>query len=308
MRSVPLLATREKYIIFVDSTSVIECMMKRSAATVTETVIHSIWRQVRGPFYTFGCRQHKWENYSHGAAGCMHCGLEHNCEDRECNELVTSDDGVVACSVTGLTVTNICWGTEFVTTCQFSEPYAQIKQQKQMDAILCSCDMIHEWVSEFLCSDKAKLAHRNELEKVFNQIDLCIVRFVRRFKNRENTLFCIPDLITHILNSCKLSPKGEDGRHLVEKCTSILRQCVMTLRKNRASSNAIGKPFIIGLLYLMRHGLIWENHIWLPQVTELNRILPSECHLKRVFGISPKSICETENEVKSILRQRFGAF
>lgn len=274
--------------------------------TVTETGMHSIWKEVRGPFYKLGCQKHLWECYSHGAAGCTHCGFEHNCENKDCSELVTLDDGVVVCSVTGLIVRRIQWGAEFLTTCQFSEPYAQIKEQKQTAALVASCDMIEEWVSELLCSDKVKLAHKTEFEKLLNQIDVCIVRFVRKFKKKTNTLFCIPDLISYILHSVKLSPKGENGKPLVEKCTIVLRRCVMNLRQIRASSNTFNKNFIIGLLYLMRQGLIWENHIWLQKITELNRILPSECHLKRVFGISPKSICETENEVKSILRQRFG--
>jgi len=273
-----------------------------------ETGIHVIWRNIRGPFYRLSCGgKHDWEIYSHGAAGCVRCGCEHNCEEKACGELVTLDDGVVACSVTGLIVPSIRCGTEYVTNCQFSETPSSIKQKKQLTDQTQACDMIEEWVSEFLCGEKTKLAHRKEFEKVLNLADLCVVKFVRDFKSRGGGTFCIPDLIAYVLHSIKLRPRGYCGKFLVKRCTCVLRKCTGELRRIRATSNVLSKPFVIGLLYLMRHGLIWENHIWLAPIPELNKILPSECHLKKVFGISPKSICETENEVKSILRQKFGA-
>ena len=58
----------------------------------------------------------------------------------------------------------------------------------------------------------------------------------------------------------------------------------------------------VGLLYLLRTGIIVHDMVVLPKLPILECILPLESHLGTFFGVRAKCITETENVVKIILR------
>lgn len=58
----------------------------------------------------------------------------------------------------------------------------------------------------------------------------------------------------------------------------------------------------IGLLYMLRQGIIVHELVVLPKLRRLEDILPLENHLDVLFGVRAKCITETENVVKIILR------
>jgi len=58
---------------------------------------------------------------------------------------------------------------------------------------------------------------------------------------------------------------------------------------------------VIGLMYLMRHGIIVKGVVVLPRLHMLHNTLPLETHL-HFFGMKAKVITETENTVKQVLK------
>jgi hypothetical protein len=59
---------------------------------------------------------------------------------------------------------------------------------------------------------------------------------------------------------------------------------------------------VIGLMYLMRYGIIVKDVVVLPRLTALHSTLPLESHLQNVFATKGKVITETENTVKQVLK------
>jgi len=57
-------------------------------------------------------------------------------------------------------------------------------------------------------------------------------------------------------------------------------------------------------MYIFSYIVLAGLHDWLPRFNILNYCLPHENSLEKYFGYSIKIVCETENEVKSILRSR----
>lgn len=62
------------------------------------------------------------------------------------------------------------------------------------------------------------------------------------------------------------------------------------------------KTTTIGLLYMMRQGIVVHDMVVLPKLPQLESLLPLENHLDLFFGVKAKCITETENVVKIILR------
>ena len=62
------------------------------------------------------------------------------------------------------------------------------------------------------------------------------------------------------------------------------------------------RPTTIGLLYMLRNGIVVHELVVLPRLPLLERLLPLESHLDVLFGVKAKCITETENVVKIIFR------
>jgi hypothetical protein len=62
------------------------------------------------------------------------------------------------------------------------------------------------------------------------------------------------------------------------------------------------KTTAVGLLYMMRQGIVVHELVVLPKLPALEYMLPLESHLELFFGVKAKCITETENVVKIILR------
>ena len=62
--------------------------------------------------------------------------------------------------------------------------------------------------------------------------------------------------------------------------------------------------FVIGLIYMLRHGLVMYDtlHV-IPRIPALRKLLPMETSLKAHFKVPCKIITETENTVKNALKK-----
>ncbi len=90
---------------------------------------------------------------------------------------------------------------------------------------------------------------------------------------------------------------------LAQSCAHAILKftCSMTLSKAQFTMNLDAKTMIIGLLYLLRSGLVHRSITILPQFRELAYLLPPENYIN-LFGVKSKIITETENIVKCHLR------
>lgn len=91
---------------------------------------------------------------------------------------------------------------------------------------------------------------------------------------------------------------------------SLAVKCAADIFKFTASMTHANAPFIsttdpkslvIGLLYLLRSGLVHKNITILPRYRILSFVLPPE-NFVAVFGVKGKIITETENIIKCYLR------
>jgi hypothetical protein len=62
------------------------------------------------------------------------------------------------------------------------------------------------------------------------------------------------------------------------------------------------KNFVVGLMFLMRKGMVVYDIQVLPHIKLLNYAMPKELYLKRHFDISGKTLTETENVIKMTMR------
>ena len=63
------------------------------------------------------------------------------------------------------------------------------------------------------------------------------------------------------------------------------------------------KTYVVGLLYLMRAGVIVKNQQVITKVEILECLLPSENLLESIFGFKSKNITDIENRFKFFFRQ-----
>ena len=78
------------------------------------------------------------------------------------------------------------------------------------------------------------------------------------------------------------------------RCNTDVSQCKHSIQRT--------KSLIIGLIYMTRMGVIWNNVVILAQVPMMQEILPQENALGAIFGVRPKIITETENFLKMNIR------
>ena len=119
------------------------------------------------------------------------------------------------------------------------------------------------------------------------------------------------DMCTHLTHamSCARHPlllSAEELGNLKDVCVQRVNRFSSTFIGNRLCTLPLIKMqgFVIGLLYLMRTGLIVCGNIEIvPKVEILALVLPNENQVKTLFGLSTKIMTEVENMIKLALRK-----
>jgi hypothetical protein len=265
--------------------------------------MHHIWHRVRGPFRAIGCDQHKWERYDVQRAGCLLCGVCHECT----SDIVGSvcpfaqlDDGSMCCTITAFSPPVVRYSKhEFVDTGIPPENRAQ----KHHDLF----EDVQSTVEWFLMGDVARACKIDESERTLQRCATLLVKSLKQHKTdsaREGTLClpCLPSALAHILHQLRPRPTLIPTHELCEFCARHITKCLISLRLSLAQNKRIST--VVGLLYLMKQGLVIQNTQWLPCVDTLSFCLPHETCLEKSFKLSMKLVCETENEIKLALRQK----
>ena len=254
--------------------------------------MHHIWRALRGPFYSYDCGslgKHKWERYDCDKAGCLQCGQQHLCCEKTCLARLQEDKSRI-CEITGLSipVIRVC-DNEFVEHCIFECRSAGQNEHEMLESSIACV------VNNFFFNRNMTVCKRKENEKKIAKVNATINRLMKAHKQLMPSLH---SLIAKALTMCKINRTDALTSVLAQTCVANIMTAVTAMQ---LQSMVRSKPnVVIGLLYLMKSGITF----WLPRMQQLVYALPHENSLEKFFNVSVKIICETENEIKCLLRRK----
>lgn len=266
-----------------------------------------LWNLIRQPFRVpakiHHCTLCDWELIDCDVAGCLQCGKIHECRDAMKCPLVAYE-GRHVCEITGFyTRRNVFVDDEFVdTAASVSSCPGRILQK-------IAPSLVDTWVERLLCSDLTKQSIQQEISKRKQRLKQCFIRCAKLKKVSQDPLNIV-DLCTQvahitsqirqprILSALQLQAlSAECAAHINFFCSKFFEHFNVVLPNSKISG------FVVGFLYMMRHGLImYNNVIIVPHVSILNNVLPSESQIKTLFHLSTKIMTEIENCVKITLR------
>ena len=268
--------------------------------------MYFVWKRLRGPFHMIQClppKKHRYEVFDCNQAGCLDCGEHHTCSasvstNTNC-PLEQQDDGSCTCCITGLSLPGLVPAThEFFDHCHFDIPSTRYEYHDNMEKNVQEVEFV---LREFLYHKNMRNCKIRENKKKLQRFTVNLTRILKHFKIHYPMQ--IPNLaliLPHAIRISNMTLSVLPSEATIKAIVPPITRCMLDLGENVSDRPSM----IIGLLYLMKSGLVLNNSIWLQKNSGLIHVLPHENSLERFFGISIKTICETENEVKLLLRQR----
>lgn len=268
-------------------------------------MIHHVWRTVRGPFYSMCCQEHSWEVYGGNQAGCTKCGCAHVCSDHVFEKtcpLAATHEGGVCCTITGYCIPSLRLSdAEYVDNVHFEPSHAKAASQQ-----LLGIEEINVVVKWFLTGQESQRCKKEEIDKVISKYHMTFVKILKQKKisQKENQCNpkCVLSALAMVLNLHKPKYMRRASVKFCEFCSLHIYKCLKSLNLTNIYNRRVN--IVIGMLYLMKQGLVIQNVQWLPRISELSHCLPHETTLEKNFKLCMKLVCETENEIKLCLRQR----
>jgi len=211
------------------------------------------------------------------------------------------DDGTVCCTITGFCVPAVRYssneyidhaGPESCTTACTTKGFVPAGIHEEVFAT----------VAWFLTGQQARHSKNEEISRVLQRARHALIRALKQHKMESRTLPCLPTVLATAFNTLRPRRYIPATPELCILCAASVEICLRDIRSPATPAHRTN--LIVGLLYLMKQGLVLNNTQWLPRVHLLRYCLPHENCLERCFGLSMKLICETENEIKLALRQR----
>ena len=260
------------------------------------TYMLTLWRELRKPFVlppsSAGFHTCEWEQLDIDLFACKLCGNVHACRDLQCVETIETDDGTV-CALSGVVIREKKYDVnEYQDTIDFTEfkpSYRHFEEEAIADEI------------EFLI-DKM-INSKQTLRLLLKPTAVKIERLMKE-RSIENLLHLSCSLSRILNDSNLLQVTSDEYKNIycesVKHCKIVLRNMVTTLGMAYKQNELT--HIIVGMLYLMRSGIMFENLIILPKLNKLQYILPPENALNSVFDIRAKYLTETENRIKFCLR------
>lgn len=273
----------------------------------TEDPLHAIWRRVRGPFRVIRCEKHDWECYDVQRAGCRRCGAAHACSDSMVDNtcpLVQLDDGGVCCTITGFCANVVRYSDkEYVE----SVTYSRAKQEPAAQSCRMLFDEVLHLVKWFLTGPTSIACKVEEAKRSVSRMQATFIKNLKQHKlatarHPARCLPCVCTVLAQTVHQQKPKHLERASDAVCSFCATHIAQCLNSLSLSNAQNRRVN--LVVGMLYLMKQGLVIQNEQWLPKVPSLCNCLPHETSLEKVFKLSMKLVCETENEIKLALRQR----
>ena len=282
----------------------------------------------------------EWEAVEFGITGCRICGSFHVCSIWTCpvteieSHHVCNITGAVVRSVT-------YDQTEYMSTIVHDPPNKAASQRKQVreacagdgpgtpsggrvsnvDKVVrvpqntrqsvSRCLNFHERVClRVLCSNTMNTCCDKERLKLHNRLRWSFMRHVKSLKmerrrHNPNLIVMVSKIATDIDNYRLPISNDTDTlrRELAYRCANDIYKFTSSMVASKAVFTGTVDPtaMVIGLLYLLRSGLVHKNITVLPQYRVLSHLLPPENFIY-LFDVKSKIITITENIVKCHLR------
>ena len=270
--------------------------------------MHEIWRRVRKPFRYPSCQRCQWEVYDAHQAGCLKCGRQHICRNNSVDStcrLIQCDDRTRVCDITGFVLPEVRHAPgEFCDTVAFPETPTLSAQEELESAVRCA-------VSLLLLGDRARRCRERENAKQYTRLSQNMQKHLRVFKLAhpgEAPSICRV-LAAAIGQERYWRFMEEASDDLVKHCAHNISRCLLLLRGHgvRVTGGPRLQDMVCGMLYMLKHGLVFRDQVLLSSIPEIDKCLPHENKIESYFGISSKVICMTENEVKLVFRENYQA-
>lgn len=266
---------------------------------------HEIWRRVRRPFRYPACVSGcAWEVYDVNHAGCRKCGRQHTCHSNAVDStcpLILCDDRTRVCNITGYILPEVRHAhEEYCETVTYTDRPVNTQDLSSE---------VYTVVSSLLLGQRAAFCRQQENTRQYIRLTQHIHKQMRLFKlTHPGRLPSICRILAQAMAQEKywrfIEPASEA---LVRHCSHNITQCLLELKSSNGKT-AIGprlQELVCGMLYMLKHGLTFQNRVLLLAIPEVDRCLPHENKIEAYFGISSKVICMTENEVKLIFRESY---
>ena len=273
--------------------------------------IYAIWHRVRSPFRMpkgcHDCEIDDWEIFDIDKAGCIHCGRLHQCRDGgECQGEMDRDHQ--ACEITGCWIRsrNFQQGYSDTAMPMPGRGYHQLTPPKQW----VESTHVTRWLRTLVHSDTSKRCIAREISRVKDKASVAFARVAKGFKleGRPPCMLQILAQTRFVLGSlripCKISSQKMFDDLLCECAAAILSftSCFRKVLMPHVPPARLDH-FVIGLIYLLRSGIVMFDTLQVvPRIPVLRRLLPMETSLKMHFKIPCKIITEVENIVKITLK------
>jgi hypothetical protein len=167
------------------------------------------------------------------------------------------------------------------------------------------------YVNRILVSPESRKCLQNENAKLSKKLEVCFAKLLRTHKiQNPGKAPNICDITTklaarmHNVRICPVQFNEQLRAKIAASCCKWITRLIHVLHNISTSilTHTKQETFVVGLLYLMRTGLVIHNTYVLPKCHALHRLLPLESHLQPHFGIKCKSITEIENLIKIQIR------
>lgn len=266
----------------------------------------NLWRNIRSPFTIpascHTCRDEHWEQFDADKAGCLKCGKLHLCTEGRCHTVLTESH--FACTLTGFITKNQNFQQQYVEN---GPTTMTVEKQKKR---WITHDQIEYWFERVTQSDKWKACMEKEMNRIFDKMNNMFFKVAKQWKimNRHPNVIDIFTEVRVKMGYIRI-PLINIDRELYDRVTQLsilhIMQFTTTFRTQLMKVIPVAKTnsLIIGLIYMLRHGLIVLDSLTiLPCFSLLKRLLPMETCLKSHFHVQCKIITETENIIKSMLK------
>jgi hypothetical protein len=274
-------------------------------------LVGETWRRLRRPFaiprllHGTVCKNHEaWEAIDIDLSGCRRCGEIHDCQtEKDC--VLEVDNCSTVCTITGFCVKEKMFAeTEFADTVILQRGSSSPRSRQ------VEYEMVLMHVSSVLCSDDARQCLAQENARVSQKLQHLFYRILKEYKlggHRVPNLCSLAAALAARARSVRMCPIVFDlGKRM--QVSRVAAKAITRLAC--ALTNVYPDIFrlmridlvVIGLLYLMRSGLVLHGVTVLPSHPELTWLLPLESYLFPCFQIRCKTITEVENLVKINVR------
>ena len=271
-----------------------------------------LWWHVRGPF-SMPARCHKcgpadWEVFDVDKAGCRFCGKLHLCSLDTCAGEIESDHK--ACEITGCWILNRNFQQGYTDTAIPPPSSGSCVNDPRARAWVES-DQVARWLNVLLTSETAKKCIQREIKRVEDKASSAFTRVAKAFKQegkKPNVLAMFAET-RFALGNLRVPARLPEPQEMED----LIRTCVIAIVTFTGNFRWVLSPFVpvvkldlfvIGLIYMLRHGLVMYDtlHV-IPRIPALRKLLPMETSLKAHFKVPCKIITETENTVKNALKK-----